>query len=87
MQRLGLPDGALRIGIVHYNTGGEVDQLLGALTILRTSASGTPAALAMAVIDQPSAWAAQIAANHSRSARPSREVACAILLIASATVD
>jgi cysteine desulfurase family protein (TIGR01976 family) len=31
MKRLGLPDGALRIGIVHYNTADEVDRLLAAL--------------------------------------------------------
>jgi cysteine desulfurase family protein (TIGR01976 family) len=28
MKRLGLQDGAVRIGIVHYNTAGEVDRLL-----------------------------------------------------------
>ena len=28
MQRLGLPEGGLRIGIVHYNTADEVDRLL-----------------------------------------------------------
>ncbi len=31
MNRLGLPDGAVRIGIAHYNTAGEVDRLLEAL--------------------------------------------------------
>jgi selenocysteine lyase/cysteine desulfurase len=31
MKRLGLPEGAVRIGIVHYNTADEVDRLLGAL--------------------------------------------------------
>jgi cysteine desulfurase family protein (TIGR01976 family) len=31
MKRLELPDGAVRIGIVHYNTAGEVDRLLAAL--------------------------------------------------------
>ena len=31
MDRLGLPDGAVRIGIAHYNTGGEIDRLLEAL--------------------------------------------------------
>src|SRR5690349_15790450 len=31
MKRLGLPDGAVRVGIVHYNTGDEVDRLLDAL--------------------------------------------------------
>jgi cysteine desulfurase family protein (TIGR01976 family) len=31
MERLGLTDGCLRIGIVHYNTAEEVDRLLGAL--------------------------------------------------------
>jgi cysteine desulfurase family protein (TIGR01976 family) len=31
MERLGLPDGAVRLGIVHYNTAEEVDRLLGAL--------------------------------------------------------
>jgi cysteine desulfurase family protein (TIGR01976 family) len=34
MDRLGLPDGALRIGIVHYNTADEVDRLLAALAEL-----------------------------------------------------
>ena len=28
MERLGLPDGAVRVGFVHYNTAGEVDRLL-----------------------------------------------------------
>jgi len=32
MERLGLADGCLRIGIVHYNTAEEVDRLLAALT-------------------------------------------------------
>ncbi len=31
MDRLGLPDGAVRIGIAHYNTAGEIDRLLEAL--------------------------------------------------------
>jgi cysteine desulfurase family protein (TIGR01976 family) len=31
MRRLGLPEGALRVGIVHTNTAEEVDRLLGAL--------------------------------------------------------
>jgi len=31
MERLGLPEGAVRIGIVHYNTADEVDRVLGAL--------------------------------------------------------
>ena len=31
MERLGLPDGAVRVGIVHYNTADEVDGLLTAL--------------------------------------------------------
>jgi cysteine desulfurase family protein (TIGR01976 family) len=34
MDRLGLPDGALRVGIVHYNTTEEVDRLLTALEAL-----------------------------------------------------
>jgi cysteine desulfurase family protein (TIGR01976 family) len=34
MQRLGLPEGAVRAGIVHYNTEDEVDRLLGALAEL-----------------------------------------------------
>jgi cysteine desulfurase family protein (TIGR01976 family) len=34
MNRLGLPDGAVRVGIVHYNTADEVDRLLEALTEL-----------------------------------------------------
>ena len=31
MKRLGLDDGAVRVGIVHYNTAGEVERLLDAL--------------------------------------------------------
>jgi cysteine desulfurase family protein (TIGR01976 family) len=31
MKRLGLPDGAVRVGIVHYNTADEVDRLLAEL--------------------------------------------------------
>ncbi len=34
MERLGLPDGAVRVGIVHYNTEAEVDGLLAALAEL-----------------------------------------------------
>jgi len=34
MERLGLPDGALRIGFVHYNTVDEVDRALAALDAL-----------------------------------------------------
>jgi selenocysteine lyase/cysteine desulfurase len=34
MKRLGLDDGAVRIGIVHYNTADEVERLLGALSQL-----------------------------------------------------
>ena len=34
MKRLGLEDGAVRVGIVHYNTAGEVDGLLEALADL-----------------------------------------------------
>jgi cysteine desulfurase family protein (TIGR01976 family) len=34
MQRLGLDDGAVRVGIVHYNTADEVDRLLDALARL-----------------------------------------------------
>ena len=34
MKHLGLPDGAVRAGIVHYNTGEELDRLLGALADL-----------------------------------------------------
>jgi len=34
MNRLGLPDGAVRVGIVHYNTAEEVDLLLVALARL-----------------------------------------------------
>ena len=34
MERLGLPDGAVRIGIVHYNTADEVDRVLEALRTL-----------------------------------------------------
>jgi cysteine desulfurase family protein (TIGR01976 family) len=32
MKRLGLPDGAVRVGIVHYNTANEVDRLLEELS-------------------------------------------------------
>ena len=31
MERFGLPDGAVRVGIVHYNTADEVDRLLAEL--------------------------------------------------------
>ena len=34
MERLGLPDGAVRAGIVHYNSAEEVDGLLEALASL-----------------------------------------------------
>jgi cysteine desulfurase family protein (TIGR01976 family) len=34
MQALGLADGAVRVGIVHYNTADEVDRLLAALAAL-----------------------------------------------------
>ena len=34
MDRLGLPDGALRVGIVHYNTEDEVIRLLAALAAI-----------------------------------------------------
>jgi len=34
MKRLGLPDGAVRAGFLHYNTGEEVDRLLEALASL-----------------------------------------------------
>jgi cysteine desulfurase family protein (TIGR01976 family) len=34
MKRLGLPEGAVRVGIVHYNTAAEVDALLGELSQL-----------------------------------------------------
>jgi cysteine desulfurase family protein (TIGR01976 family) len=34
MERLGLPEGAVRIGLVHYNTADEVDRLLEALAAL-----------------------------------------------------
>ena len=34
MRRLGLPEGAVRVGLVHYNTTGEVDRLLAALAEL-----------------------------------------------------
>ncbi|HZB35995.1 MAG TPA: cysteine desulfurase-like protein [Gaiellaceae bacterium] len=33
MRRLGLEDGAVRVGIVHYNTVGEVDRLLEELSV------------------------------------------------------
>ena len=34
MRRLGLPDGAVRAGILHYNTASEVDRLLEGLSEL-----------------------------------------------------
>jgi selenocysteine lyase/cysteine desulfurase len=34
MRRLRLDDGAVRAGIVHYNTADEVDRLLGAIARL-----------------------------------------------------
>jgi selenocysteine lyase/cysteine desulfurase len=34
MRRLGLPEGGLRIGLVHYNTVDEVDRLLAELRAL-----------------------------------------------------
>jgi selenocysteine lyase/cysteine desulfurase len=34
MNRLGLEDGAVRAGIVHYNTADEVDSLLEAVAAL-----------------------------------------------------
>ena len=34
MNRLGLADGAVRVGMLHYNTAEEVDRLLEALTEL-----------------------------------------------------
>ena len=34
MERLGLPEGTLRIGVVHYNTAEEVDRLIAALADL-----------------------------------------------------
>jgi selenocysteine lyase/cysteine desulfurase len=34
MERLGLPEGAVRAGIVHYNTADEVDRLLAELARL-----------------------------------------------------
>jgi cysteine desulfurase family protein (TIGR01976 family) len=34
MERLGLPDGAVRVGLLHYNTADEVDRLLAELAAL-----------------------------------------------------
>jgi selenocysteine lyase/cysteine desulfurase len=34
MRSLGLPEGAVRVGIVHYNTAAEVDRLLAELRAL-----------------------------------------------------
>jgi len=34
MKRLGLPDGAVRAGFLHYNTADEVDRLLETLAAL-----------------------------------------------------
>ena len=43
MQHLGLPDGAIRVGIVHYNTEDEVDGLLAELVAVpERDYSGTP---------------------------------------------
>ena len=41
MKRLGLPDGGLRIGFVHYNTADEVDRLLESLERIASSAVAT----------------------------------------------
>ena len=38
MERLGLPDGAVRVGFVHYNTADEVDRLLAELERLAAQA-------------------------------------------------
>jgi cysteine desulfurase family protein (TIGR01976 family) len=38
MRRLGLPEGAVRVGLVHYNTDGEVDRLVAALAELAPEA-------------------------------------------------
>jgi selenocysteine lyase/cysteine desulfurase len=38
MKRLGLPDGAVRVGIVHYNTADEVERLLEALAAIAPAA-------------------------------------------------
>ena len=47
MKRLGLPDGAIRVGIVHYNTEDEVDGLLRrAATVARVGAL-TPRGLSL----------------------------------------
>jgi cysteine desulfurase family protein (TIGR01976 family) len=40
MKRLGLPEGAVRVGIVHYNTADEVDRLLSALESVAGHAVG-----------------------------------------------
>jgi selenocysteine lyase/cysteine desulfurase len=34
MERLGFPDGLVRIGFVHYNTGEEIDRLFTVLSRL-----------------------------------------------------
>jgi selenocysteine lyase/cysteine desulfurase len=34
MDRLGLPDGAVRVGLIHYNTPDEVERLLAELELL-----------------------------------------------------
>jgi selenocysteine lyase/cysteine desulfurase len=34
MERLGLPEGGVRVGFVHYNTADEVDRLLNELEAL-----------------------------------------------------
>ena len=38
MRRLGLEQGAVRAGIVHYNTAAEVDRLVGELAEIATGA-------------------------------------------------
>src|SRR5262249_29008432 len=41
MRRLGLPEGAVRAGFVHYNTADEIDRLLEALASFAISGAGT----------------------------------------------
>ena len=52
MQRLGLPDGAVRVGLVHYNTEQEVDRLLDALAErVRLLVLGGTAFLGRAIVE------------------------------------
>ena len=59
MRRLGLDDGAVRVGIVHYNTEDEVDRLL----------SGAGVVLAAEPRAQPPEEPAEVVTEHTHSSR------------------